>query len=53
MNEKLLEYQEKFNEQFPLMLFRTMEEEQIMDLIDDCIIRNKPFEPELDENSNY
>lgn len=30
MDDKLQEYQEKFNEQFPLMLFREMEEAQIV-----------------------
>ena len=52
--DKLLdEYQEHFEENFPLMLCRTMEEEEIIETIEKCLENDEPYEPELNEDANY
>ena len=52
--EKLLnEYKEKFNDNFPIFLCRSMEEEEIIEIMQKCIDEGKPYEPELEEEANY
>ena len=52
--EKLLsDYLEKFGEQFPIMLVRGMDDDEIESIIKRCLDSGEPYEPELDENSDY
>ena len=52
--DKLLdEYQEQFEENFPMMLCRHMDDEEIITIINKCLEENEPYEPELDPESNY
>ena len=52
--EKLLnEYVKKFDDNFPMFLFRTVSEDEIKEIIKKCIDENKPYETNLDINSNY
>lgn len=52
--DKLLDqYQEQFGENFPMMLCRTMDDEEIIEIIEKCFEDNKPYEPELNEEANY
>ena len=44
MDKLMLDYEEKFGEQFPLMLCRGMTEEAIKALIKKCIDEGKPYE---------
>lgn len=53
MNEKLDEYREKFDEQFPLMLVLGMSDEDISSLVDECLESGKPYEPDFDEGTVY
>lgn len=53
MDKYLDMYAEKFNEQFPMMLCRHMTESEIIETIEKCIKEGTPYEPELDEKSNY
>ena len=45
MNEKLQKalegYKEKFNDDFPTIPFESQEDEEIIDIIDECIEENK------------
>lgn len=45
MNEKLQkaleQYKEKFNDDFPTIPFESQEDEEIIDIIDECIEENK------------
>lgn len=45
MNEKLQKalerYKEKFNDYFPTIPFESQEDEEIIDIIDECIEENK------------
>lgn len=53
MDELLFEYIDKFHENFPMFLFRTKTEEEINEIIKQCIDSGKHYEAELDENANY
>lgn len=50
----LIEYVEKFNENFPIFLFRGKEDDEIISTIKKCIEENKVIdEIELDNEANY
>lgn len=52
--DKLLdEYQDHFEENFPLMLCRTMEDEEIIGIIEKCLEDDEPYDPKLNEEANY
>ena len=52
--DKLLDiYRQTFDEQFPLMLCRGMAEEDISQIIQQCLDDNKPYRPKLDPNVDY
>ena len=54
MFDKMLdEYQERFEENFPLMLCRHMEEDEIIEVIQKCLDDDEPYDPELDPDANY
>lgn len=54
MFDKMLdEYQERFEENFPLMLCRHMEEDEIIEIIQKCLDDDEPYDPELDPDANY
>ena len=54
MLDKLLdEYQGRFGENFPLMLCRTMEEDEIIKNIQKCLDDDAPYEPELNDKADY
>ena len=42
MDKYLREYEEKFGEQFPLMLCRGCDDDEIIEIIDECINKNQP-----------
>lgn len=43
MDKLLKKYAEKFGEQFPLMLCRGCDDEEIEEIITECITKNKPY----------
>lgn len=43
MDKYLKKYEEKFGEQFPLMLCRGCDDEEIVEIIDECISKNEPY----------
>ncbi|URN40897.1 hypothetical protein [Peptoniphilus genitalis] len=49
----LLEYSEKFKENFPIFIVRDLNEEEIVKLVKDAIENNKPYEPEIEEGALY
>lgn len=52
--DKLLdEYQDHFEENFPLMLCRTMEDEEIIEIIEKCLENDEPYDPKLKKDANY
>lgn len=53
LDRLLEEYQDHFEENFPLMLCRTMEDEEIIEIIEKCLEDDEPYEPELNEEANY
>lgn len=53
LDKSLEEYQDHFEENFPMMLCRTMEEEEIIEIIEKCLKNDEPYEPELNEEANY
>ena len=50
MDTELKRYEEKFGEQFPLMLCRGCNDDEIMEIIDECISKNTPYTV---ENGDY
>ena len=50
MDKELKRYEEKFGEQFPLMLCRGCDDDEIMEIIDECISNNTPYTV---ENGDY
>ena len=50
MDKELKRYEEKFGEQFPLMLCRGCDDDEIMEITDECISKNKPYTV---ENGDY
>lgn len=53
MDELLDKYRYRFGEQFPLMLCRGMSEEDIKQIIQQCLEDGKPYSPDLDPDSDY
>ena len=43
MDKELKRYEEEFGEQFPLMLCRGCDDDEIMEIIDECISKNTPY----------
>ena len=43
MDKYLKGYEEKFGEQFPIMLCRGCDNEEIIEIIDECISKNEPY----------
>ena len=43
MDKYLKEYEEKFGEQFPIMLCRGCDDEEIIEIIDECMSKNEPY----------
>lgn len=46
-------YEQKFGESFPLMLCRGMADEDICEIVQDCIDKEKTYSPDLDPNADY
>lgn len=53
MEELLNEYRERFDENFPIMLFRGIPEDEVMQSIQKCLSDGKPFEADLDTEVDY
>lgn len=52
--ERLLaKYQDQFEDNFPLMLCRHMDDDEIATIIENCLDADEPYEPKLDVNANY
>ena len=43
MDKYLKEYEEKFGEQFPIMLCRGCDDDEIIEIIDECLSKNEPY----------
>ena len=43
MDKYLRKYEEKFGEQFPIMLCKGCDDEEIVEIIDECISKNEPY----------
>lgn len=53
MDILLDQYRNRFKENFPLMLCRHMDDEEIIELLQKHIESGKPYAPELDPDANY
>lgn len=53
MEELLNEYRERFDESFPIMLFRGTPEDELIQMIQKCLSNGKPLEPDLDAEADY
>ena len=50
MDKELKKYEKKFGEQFPLMLCKGCDDDEIIEIIDECISKNTPYTV---ENGDY
>lgn len=53
MSKILLEYSEKFNDNFPVFIVRNLGKDEIIRLAKEAIENNKPYEPEIEEGAIY
>lgn len=54
MLERLLnEYQERFDESFPIFLLMGVDGGEIKKIIEDCLARGQPYEPEYEDDILY
>lgn len=53
MDAWLDKYRETFGEQFPLMLCRHLDENEIIETIKNCIDSGEAYDPDLDDDANY
>lgn len=53
LDKMLDEYQEHFEENFPLMLCRTMDDEEIIKIIGKCLENDEPYNPKLNKEAYY
>lgn len=54
MEEALERYYQQFGDNYPLMIFGTKTDEEIIERINHCIETNQPeAEPEYDDNVDY
>jgi hypothetical protein len=53
MQEHMEAYENRFDEQFPLMLVRGLADAEIIALIDQCIADGKVYSPELEKDAYY
>lgn len=52
--EKVLnKYRDRFDENFPVMLFRGTPEDELIQTVQKCLDDDKPFEPDLDDEADY
>lgn len=52
LEQKLNEYTERFDENFPIFFFRNTPEEDIIKKIDECLEADKPFEVDADDGED-
>lgn len=50
LEQKLNEYAERFDENFPIFFFRNAPEEEIIKKIDECLEADRPFETDADQD---
>ena len=53
MDDLLIEYADKFGENFPLFIVRNLNDEEIINLIKTAIEKNEPYKVETDEDVDY
>lgn len=53
LDEALTAYREKFDESFPIMMVKGMEESELISVILDCLKNETPYEPEDDPEADY
>ena len=53
MDELLLKYADKFNENFPMYLFRAVNEKEIKAVIQNCLDDNIPYNAEIKNSMKY
>lgn len=53
LEEKLKEYRERFNDNFPIMTCMCMTEEEVIEEIQKCLDRNEIYKVETDGDKTY
>ena len=53
LDKALLKYVDFFNENFPIFYYRDLKESEIIDKIEQCILKGKPEEVEYKEMIQY
>lgn len=53
MDELLFKYADAFDENFPMYLFRTADENEVSAIIQKCLDDGVPYEADFDEDMKY
>lgn len=53
IDELLDKYEERFDECFPLMLCKGMDDDTLCTVIEDCLDKGKAYAPDIDQNADY
>lgn len=53
LEQKLEEYAEQFEENFPIFLFRGASDDFIIQKIDECLENGEPLDEDTDINDDY
>lgn len=53
IDELLDKYEERFDECFPLMLCKGMDDDTLCTVIEDCLDKGKAYAPDIDQNEDY
>lgn len=53
LEDLLYEYRERFDENFPVMLFRGTPEDELIETVRKCLEDGRPFEPDLEDEADY
>ena len=53
LDKILIEYSEKFNDNFPIYIVSDLSEEEVIRLAKEAIKNNKPYKPEIEKGAIY
>ena len=52
LEQKLNEYAERFDENFPVFYFRHVPKEEVIKIIDDCLASDMPYKNDADKGED-
>lgn len=53
LEKKLIEYEKRFDDNFPVMCFMGVPDSELERLVDKCLLEDKPYKAEISDNLCY